>query len=143
MAATKKGSTGSKAEASAPKASARKGGTKATSAKSNGRAKAAANGSAKAKKAAPPKLNERQREFLKKIQAAGATGYEPGDKNEERTIQALIDRKLVKKGTKNKESGKLRFLLTKSGEKLLPTASSPAPASEPASAPTEGPASSV
>ncbi len=72
--------------------------------------------------AAPVKLSTRQHEFLKKIHDAGAAGYEVGLKSEQRTIDALLTRQLVKRGTKNKETGKSRFLLTKAGEKQLPTA---------------------
>jgi len=77
-----------------------------------------------AKKATPVKLNDRQRDFLKKIKDAGATGYEAGPSYEQRTIDALVDRKLVKRGAKDKASGKHRFSITKSGEKNLGTTES-------------------
>ncbi len=65
------------------------------------------------------KLNDRQRDFMKKIKDAGATGYEAGPSYEQRTIDALVERKLVKRGPKDKTSGKHRFSLTKTGEKNL------------------------
>jgi hypothetical protein len=79
---------------------------------------AAPKGGAK-KGAAPIKLNDRQREFLKKIKDAGDPGYMIGPKIEQRTINALQERKLVKRGAKDKESGNYRYALTKLGEKQL------------------------
>ncbi|MBX6314192.1 MAG: hypothetical protein IRY99_14940 [Isosphaeraceae bacterium] len=127
-----------KKKSSAPKSAetatrAKKTGAKKVSAKKAAPEKAAApKGGAGAKKAAPKKaaavkLNERQRDLLKRIQETGETGYEAAQKPEERSIQALIDRKLVKKGPKNKETGKLRYLVTKAGQKHLET-SEPKPA---------------
>lgn len=81
------------------------------------------------KKAAGPKINEKQAEILKKVHAAGADGYAAGQKVEERTLEALSTRKLVKKGKKN-ATGKHPYLLTKLGEKHVGTA--------PASTPTSG-----
>jgi hypothetical protein len=72
------------------------------------------------------KLNDRQRDYLKKIKDAGATGYEAGPSYEQRTIDALVERKLVKRGPKDKASGKHRFSLTKTGEKNLTPGSKPA-----------------
>ncbi len=72
-----------------------------------------------AKKAAEVKLNDRQRDFLKKIKDAGDPGYLIGQKIEQRTIDALVDRKLLKKGPKHKESGSFHYILTKAGEKHL------------------------
>jgi hypothetical protein len=60
-----------------------------------------------------------QREFLQKIRDAGETGYQIGPKIEQRTITALQERKLVKRGAKDKESGTYRYSLTKLGEKQL------------------------
>jgi hypothetical protein len=70
------------------------------------------------------KLNDRQRDYLKKIKDAGTTGYEAGPSYEQRTIDALVERKLVKRGPKDKASGKHRFSLTKTGEKNLTPGSS-------------------
>src|SRR4051794_41615830 len=49
---------------------------------------------------APVKLTDRQKQVLQKIQAAGPTGYEVGQKAEQRTLDALADRKLIKRGPK-------------------------------------------
>ncbi|MDB5349260.1 MAG: hypothetical protein JWN86_507 [Planctomycetota bacterium] len=80
------------------------------------------------KKAAGPKLNERQVDFLNKIKAAGEAGYTMGLKAEERTLEALSTRKLVKRGAKNKETGKHPYSLTKLGEKHTGSAGTAAPA---------------
>jgi len=128
MATTKKASTGTNAGAGA-----RKGATKANGVAKESESKATASGATAPKKAVPIKLNDRQREFLRKIKDAGTVGYEVAQKVEQRTIDALLERKLVKKGAKNKETGKSPYLLTKAGEKHLPAApSTPTPTSEPA-----------
>src|SRR4051794_30393454 len=129
-----------KQDAAAPKAKAKKGGTKKkagvsteTAAKSGtpkkGTKKASAGtgggggggggGAAVKKKAAPVKLNDRQRDFLKKIKDAGEGGYFPAQKVEERTLTALVERKLVKQGAKDKEKKSRPYLLSKAGEKHL------------------------
>jgi hypothetical protein len=69
------------------------------------------------------KLNDRQRDYLKKIKDAGVAGYEAGPSYEQRTIDALVERKLVKRGPKDKASGKYRFSLTKTGEKSMSSGS--------------------
>ena len=71
------------------------------------------------KKAGEVKLNDRQRDFLKKIKEAAEPGYLVGQKIEQRTIEALVNRKLLKKGPKHKESGSFHYVLTKAGEKHL------------------------
>jgi hypothetical protein len=124
MAATKKASTGGKAQGSAagtgtPRI------TKETSAPAKGAAnetktKPVSNGATATKKAAPAKLNDRQRDFLKKIKDAGELGYAVGPKVEQRTIDALVDRRLAKRLAKDKVTGTHRYLLTKAGEKQLP-----------------------
>ena len=70
-------------------------------------------------KKAPVKLNDKQRDFLKRIKDAGESGYTIGPKIEQRTINALQERKLVKRGAKNKETGSFPYVLTKAGEKNL------------------------
>jgi hypothetical protein len=79
------------------------------------------------KKASAPKLNDRQVEFLKKIHGTGEAGYAAG-KGEDKTIAALSTRKLVKRGKKNPATGKHHYMLTKVGQKQIPSASAPAPA---------------
>lgn len=86
---------------------------------------AAADAKTKAAGATPKKasikLNPKQTEILKKIHEAGETGYAVGQKVEERTIEVLKNHKLLKKGAKNKETGKQHYMLTKAGEKHLST----------------------
>src|SRR3954453_19284281 len=131
MATTKKASTGTNAGAGA-----RKGATKANGVAKETESEPTAGGATAPKKAVPIKLNDQQRGFLKKIKDAGAAGYEVARKVEQRTIDALFERKLVKKGAKNKETGKQPYLLTKAGEKHLPAAS-PTPTSTPEPAPAQ------
>lgn len=127
--AVKKSSTGSKgAGATAKKGGATKAGAKRggsikseTAAKSNTpKATKTSAGAKGTRKAAPAiKINDRQREFLDRIHGAGETGYRIGQKGEQRTIDALIERKLVKRGAKDKESGTYSYALTKTGQKHL------------------------
>jgi hypothetical protein len=120
--------------ATQPKAGAKKGGTKkvkkkaaaATAAKSGtpkaaAKKKAAPKATKKAavKKAPAVKLNDRQRDLLKKVKDAGEGGYFVGQKVEQRSIDALVDRKLLKKGAKDKAKGSIPYHLTKTGEKHL------------------------
>ncbi len=130
MAATKKGSTVKKAGAE-PAAPAASEAGKATPAKARRDAKtspkAPTGEKAVAKKAAPVKLTAKQAEFLGKIHAAGEAGFEP-TKAEMRGVESLLDKKLIKKGAKNKATGQLRFHVTKAGQKHLPsTTAEPAP----------------
>ena len=75
------------------------------------------------KTAAPVKLTDRQLDFLKQIQGAKEAGYVLEKKAEQRTIEALLDRKLIKKGAKDKTSGHFRYMVSKAGEKHLSTIS--------------------
>ena len=127
--AAKKSSTGSKGagatakKGGAKKATAKRGGSikSETAAKSNTpKATKKAAGAKGTKKAAPSiKLNDRQRDFLGKIHGAGESGYRIGQKAEQRTIDALVERKLVKRGPKDKASGTYSYALTKTGQKHL------------------------
>ena len=67
-------------------------------------------------------------EFLQRIKDAGEAGYAAARNSEQRTIDALAARKLVKKGARNKETGKTPYLLTKAAASHLPAAAPPAPA---------------
>jgi hypothetical protein len=80
-------------------------------------AKAAARKSA-SKEAAPIRLTDRQRDFLKTISAT-KEGYTTAKKAEQKTIEALLDRKLIKRGAKDKQSGNYCYLVSKAGEKHL------------------------
>ena len=73
------------------------------------------------KVAAPVKLTDRQLEFLKQIHGAKDSGYLLEKKAEHKTIEALINRKLIKKGAKDKASGHFRYMVSKAGEKHLST----------------------
>ncbi len=75
------------------------------------------------KKAATIRLNDRQAEFLRKVKDTGEAGYKTG-KGEQRTIDALVDRKLLKRGAKDKESGTYAYMISKTGEKYLTTSAS-------------------
>jgi hypothetical protein len=113
--------------------------TKANGVAQKSQSKLNAHGPQATKKATPPKLNDRQREFLKKIKEAGEPGYEASRKVEQRTIDALVERKLVKRGSKNKETGNQRYLLTKAGETHMPPAAPIAASAEPPPTPTSSP----
>ena len=70
------------------------------------------------KAAAPVKLTERQLEFLKMIHGA-TEGYLTAKKAEQKTLDTLLDKKLIKKGAKDKASGNFRYTVSKAGEKHL------------------------
>jgi hypothetical protein len=144
MATTKKGTASKKAPAGARRDATKANGVAKAKAKET-RTKPAApsngHGATAARKPAPVRLTDRQTEFLKKIHEAGESGYTLVLKAERRTIEALLERKLLKRGAKNKETGQPRFLLTKAGAKHLPsTPAAPAPAPAPSSAPEPMPA---
>jgi hypothetical protein len=92
----------------APKAAA----TKATATKK------AAPKAAKAK-AAPTKLSESQTEMLKKVHGSGEAGYTAAKQVEERSLTALLERKLIKKGAKDKASGKASHTVSTAGKKHI------------------------
>ncbi len=89
-------------------------------------AKAPAAAAAAPKKAAAPaiKLTENQVSFLKQIQGAEA-GYLSAKKAEGKTIEKLEGHKLIKKGSKDKDSGNYRYMVSKAGEKFLSSHTSP------------------
>lgn len=70
---------------------------------------------------APIKLTDRQKDFLKTISAAKEQGYTTARKAEQKTIDALLDRKLIKRGAKDKQGGGYCYLVSKAGEKHLST----------------------
>ena len=73
------------------------------------------------KSAAPVKLTDRQLEFLKQIHSTKEEGYLTAKKAEQKTIETLLDKKLIKKGAKDKTSGHFRYTVSKAGEKHLST----------------------
>lgn len=119
--AKKAASSGGAKKAAKPAAkSAAKPAAKKAAKKAGGTKKA---GSAK-KKSASAKLSDKQRELLSKVESAGEVGLVP-DKADAAGARGLRLKKLLK-GTKNKETGKVSYLLTNAGKKALSTA---APAS--------------
>jgi hypothetical protein len=130
MATTKKAKTGKTAGAGARKRATKAKGvamkteTK-TKSKSMSKPAAKAAPARAAKKVAPTKLNDRQLDLLKRVGDAGAAGYVAAKSPEQRSIDALVERKLLKKGAKNKATGKTHYLLSKAGQKHVPA---PAPA---------------
>lgn len=119
MAATKKGSTGA-GKAGGP-AAAKAGGAKRAGAAAGAGAKAAKAGAkgsdGAARKAAPVRVTDKQREMLQKIQGAGESGFDVAQKADQRVVDALVEKKLVKKTAKDKATGRVRYLLTKAGQK--------------------------
>lgn len=97
------------------------------------------------KPAAPAKLSGAQSDLLQRIGAADPAGYLSGKKAEQRSIEALAERKLVKKGAKDKASGNYRYLISSAGKKHLgaqpavTVAATPAPVPAPAAAPAAPP----
>ncbi len=82
------------------------------------------------KAAAPVKLSPSQQDLLKKIGEAAAPGYRSEKKAEQRTLDALQERKLIKRGAKDKASGNYHYLISNAGKKHLDSgASTPAPSS--------------
>ena len=110
--AKKKSGTGT---ASATKGATKKAATKKSAAKAGATKKA---GTKAAPKKAPVKLNERQTDLLKKVHGAGEAGYH-GEKAEARTLEALRERKLVKRGAKDKVKGTHPYTASKAGTKHL------------------------
>ncbi len=109
-------------ETKAPEKSPSKGASKAAPKKAEAAAPAAATKAAAPKAAAkkgaeaPIKLTAIQGELLKKIGGSEA-GYLAGKKAEQRTIDALLERKLIKKGAKDKTSGNVNYMISSAGKK--------------------------
>jgi len=68
---------------------------------------------------APLKLSAPQSEMLKRINEAPEPGYRSAKKAEQRTIEALQERKLIKRGSKHKESGSYHYLISSAGKRHL------------------------
>ena len=120
-------------KAAAPKAAAPKAAVKATPKTAAPKTKAAAPKAAAPKKAAPKKaavvkLTDSQSDMLKKIHGTGEKGFPAEKKAEQKTLDALQTRKLVKKGAKNKETGHVHYTTSSAGKKHVET---PVPTSEP------------
>jgi hypothetical protein len=113
---------------------------KAGTPKAKAAGKKAAKSAAPKKKAPAVKITDKQRDLLQKIHGSGEAGY--GSKAEQKSIDSLHGKKLLKRGPKNKATGVHHYTVTKLGQKHL-GAPAPAPVPPPASsapAPTPPPA---
>jgi hypothetical protein len=81
--------------------------------------KKAAAKSAAPKKAAPApiKLSASQGELLKKVGGAAEAGYTVEKKAEQRSIDVLLEKKLIKKGAKDKATGAIKYHISSAGKK--------------------------
>jgi hypothetical protein len=102
------------------KAAPKKSATKKAAPKKSAPKKSGAKAAAPKKKAAAVKLNEKQSSLLSKVRGAGMAGYH-ADKGEGASLNSLQTKKLLKKGKKDKVTGKTPFHITKAGEKHLST----------------------
>jgi hypothetical protein len=128
MAATKKGGAAKKAvKKAAPKAAKKT--TKKTTKKAapKGATKKTTGKKSTVKKATSVKLSAKQIDALKKVHGGGEMGYVPV-KAEARSLDSLVEKKLLKRGAKNKATGVTPYHLTKLGQKHA-AAPAPAPAS--------------
>lgn len=100
-----------------------KAGTPATSRPAKARAVPAST-----RKVAPPalKLSVKQLAFLRTIGRADSGGYVARGGAEERAIDALMDLRLIKRGAKDKASGRFRYSVSRAGEKHLRSEAPPA-----------------
>ena len=132
-----KKSAGQDGSAAKPKTKAKAGGKKSAAKEETAPKKTTKAASSSAPKkaapkkaAAPVKLSSSQEDLLKKIGEAAAPGYRSEKKAEQRTLDALQERKLIKRGAKDKASGNYHYLISNAGKKHLDSgASTPAPSS--------------
>src|SRR6185312_11137924 len=68
---------------------------------------------------APIKLSASQGEMLKKIGGAAETGYSIEKKVEQRSIDSLLEKKLIKKSAKDKSTGTVRYHISTAGTKHI------------------------
>ena len=107
-------------KAAAPKASSEPAApTPAAAPASESKSKVAPKKGAAKKAAAPVKLSASQDELLKKIGGATDAGYTLEKKAEQRSIDSLLEKKLIKKGAKDKASGVIRYHISSSGKKHI------------------------
>jgi len=143
MAVKKKTSSPSKPAAS-PKAAPKKSAPKKSAPKKSAPKKSTMPADAKSKPAGAPKgavkkapaikLSDAQTRVLSAVSLTNEAGY-VGTKAESRVLDALLKKKLIKKG-KKEAGGSSRFLVTKAGAKHVPAAPAPIP---PAPAPSAAP----
>jgi hypothetical protein len=67
--------------------------------------------------AAPIKLSASQVELLKKIGETSETGYTVAKKVEQRSVDSLLEKKLIKKGAKDKGTGLIKYHISSAGKK--------------------------
>src|SRR5262249_19151632 len=109
-------------------ASTKKGAAKKAAPKKAGAAKKAAPKKAVKKAgAAAPKLSSSQSELLQRIGTAGEAGYRSAKKAEQRSIDSLQEKKLIKRGAKDRPTGPSPYPPSNAGKKP-PGAQPPAPA---------------
>jgi hypothetical protein len=120
---------------SAPKKSApKKSGTKKSTKPADSKSKPAGAPKGAAKKSPAIKLTDAQARVLGAVSQTNEAGY-VGTKAEARILDALLKRKMVKKG-KKEASGSSRYLVTKLGAKHVAAPAAPsAPVSVPSAAP--------
>jgi hypothetical protein len=122
----------SKAKKAAPKAAAKEAAPKKAAPKAKApKAKAApkAGGAKKAapKKAAGPKLSPTQITLLEAIaKVAEPQGWVAAKKPEQKTVDALLKHKLVKKGKKDEKTKNFFVMISQAGKKFLDAKSAPA-----------------
>ncbi len=121
--AVKKSTGATKKQGPAAKAGVKKSAAKKETApkKTTVKAKAAkaAPKKAAAKKAAPVKLTDRQHDLLKAVHGTKDAGYPADSKAMAKSLESLKDKKLVKKGAKNKATGHVHYHISKAGEKHI------------------------
>ena len=130
--APKTGTKTAKPKAAVKKAAPKKAAPKKADAKAKAAPKAGAKKAAP-KKAPGVKLTEPQKKLLASVAATKEAGV-LGTKGNAQMLAALLAKKLVKRGKKEKDQ--FRYHITKLGSKHSPAPSSPTPSSEPSPAPS-------
>jgi hypothetical protein len=115
------GGTKKKDATSAKKATGTKKTAATASAKSGAAKTGAASGKAAPKKAgaAVAKLSSSQSDLLTRIGSAGDAGYRNEKKAEQRSLDSLQEKKLIKKGARDKATGTSPYTLSNAGKKHL------------------------
>jgi hypothetical protein len=126
MAVKKAAGTKKKDASSAKKAASTKKGAakKAAPKKTGATKKAAPKKGVKKAGAAAPKLSSSQSDLLQRIGTAGDAGYRSEKKAEQRSIDSLQEKKLIKRGAKDKATGSYPYSLSNAGKKHLSSQSS-------------------
>jgi hypothetical protein len=143
--AVKKSDKAKDGSAAKPKAKAKADGKKSAAKKETAPQKTTTKAAPAAKKAAPKKaaapikLTSTQSDLLNKIGAAGEPGYRSEKKAEQRTLDALAERKLIKRGAKHKESGTYHYSVSNAGKKHLGSSSSSSTPTAPSTPPPANP----